>query len=169
MKKVIKVKLSEQGIQQAINEIKQYEEDLKKKAMLVVEQLVAEGILVSKAKVKEYGIIHDTKLSSSIHGMIVDNKGFIRVDDKYAVFFEFGTGPVGAKKPHPLQPTYTKDGWFTKADGKPMDLLYRWNYITNENGDKVYFTKGQKAKPFMYDTAQELREKFYEIVRKVFQ
>jgi hypothetical protein len=101
-------------------------------------------------------------------GFVSGNTGFIRVDDEYAVFFEFGTGPVGAKNPHPLHPTYTTDAWYTKADGKPMDELYGWTPLTDEDGETYYLTIGQKAKPFMYETALQLRDEFPKIVKEVF-
>lgn len=168
MKKVIKVKLNPQSIADAIKELEDYKADLERRVRLLLKTLTDRGVQIAKAKVVEHGIIHDTELTNSINGFVKGNVGFIRVDDEHAVFFEFGTGPIGASSPHPLGPTYTADAWYTKADGKPMDELYNWTPLTSENGDIYYLTMGQKSKPFMYETALKLRDIFPAIVKEVF-
>lgn len=168
MKKVIKVKLDPQSIEEAINEIEAYKADLERRVRYLLATLVGRGADIAKAKVVEHGIIHDNNLTNSIHGFVDGNRGFIRVDDVYAVFFEFGTGPVGANNPHPWHPTYTSDAWYTKADGKPMDRLYGWTPLEGEDGGTYYLSVGQPAKPFMYETALKLRDIFPTIVKEVF-
>lgn len=167
MKKVIKVKLNPHSIADAIKEIEDYKADLERRVRLLLKRLTDEGVKIAKAKVVEHGIIHDTKLTNSINGFVMDNKGFIRVDDEHAVFFEFGTGPVGASNPHPLGGSYKGEGWYTQADGKPMDTLYGWKPL-GDTDDAYYFTEGQSAKPFMYETALRLRDEFPSIVKEVF-
>lgn len=167
MKKVIKVKLDPKSIENAINEIQAYKEDLERRVRLLLKRLTDEGVKIAKAKVVEHKIIHDNELTNSINGFVSGNVGFIRVDDEHAVFFEFGTGPVGEASPHPLGSDYKSEGWFTKADGKPMDELYGWKRYGKE-GDVYFFTEGQKAKPFMYETAQKLKDEFPRIVEEVF-
>lgn len=167
MKKVIKVKLEPRSIANAIKEIEEYKADLERRVRLLLKRLTDEGVKIAKAKVVEHGIIHDTNLTNSINGFVMGNVGFIRVDDEHAVFFEFGTGPKGASDPHPLGSSYKSEGWYTQADGKPMDELYGWKPLGD--GENVYFfTEGQKAKPFMYETAQKLRDEFPSIVKEVF-
>lgn len=168
MKKVIKVRLDPKSIEDAINELQAYKEDLERRVRLLLKRLTDEGVKIAKAKVVEHKIIHDKELTNSINGFVSGNSGFIRVDDEHAVFFEFGTGPVGAANPHPLGDVeYKSEGWFTAADGKPMDKLYGW-YPLGKDGDVYFFTEGQKAKPFMYETALQLRDVFPEIVKEVF-
>ena len=169
MKRVIKVKLDPESIENAIKEIEAYKADLEVRVKALLKNLVDQGANIARAKVVEHKIIHDTNLTNSIGGFIQGNVGFIRVNDEHAVFFEFGTGPVGASDPHPLgKSKYKSDGWYTMADGKPMDRLYGWQPLESPEGTVYYYTQGQKAKPFMYDTALELREVFPEIVREVF-
>ena len=169
MRKVIKVKLDPHSIDNAIKEIQAYKEDLERRVRLLLKRLIDEGVDIAKAKVVEHKIIHDAELTNSIHGYLSVglNAGFIRVDDEHAVFFEFGTGPVGANNPHPLGGSYKENGWYTKADGKPMDELYGWRPLGSD-GDTYYFTEGQEAKPFMYETAQKLKDEFPRIVKEVF-
>lgn len=169
MSKVIKVKLDPQSIADAINEIQAYKEDLERRVKILLKELINQGVDIARAKVVDFGIIHDTNLSQSIEGFVFGNKGFIFVDDIHAVFFEFGTGPKGASDPHPLSDGgYKSEGWYTAADGKPMDKLYGWLPLKHPDGNTYYYTTGQKAKPFMYETAIQLRDEFPEIVRKVF-
>jgi hypothetical protein len=168
MKKVIKVKLDPKSIADAINELQAYKKDLERRVRLLLKRLTDEGAEIAKAKVVEHRIIHDKELTNSINGFVMGNVGFIRVDDEHAVFFEFGTGPRGADNPHPWHPTYTSDAWITQADGKPMDELYGWTPLTAEDGNTVFLTVGQPAKPFMYETAAQLREIFPAIVKEVF-
>lgn len=168
MRKVIKVKLDPHSIDNAIKEIEAYKKDLERRVRLLLKTLTDRGVEIAKAKVVEHRIIHDNELTNSINGFVRGNVGFIRVDDEHAVFFEFGTGPVGASDPHPLGKSYKGEGWYTQADGKPMDELYEWTPLEGENGDTYYFTLGQEAKPFMYETAQQLKDEFPRIVKEVF-
>lgn len=169
MKKVIKMKLDPQSIAEAIEEIERYKADLERRVRLLLKRLTDEGVQIAKAKVVEHGIIHDAELTNSINGYVsvALGAGFIRVNDEHAVFFEFGTGPKGASNPHPLGGKYKSEGWFTKADGKPMDELYGWKPLGDDK-NVYFFTEGQKAKPFMYETAQKLRDEFPRIVKEVF-
>ena len=155
------------GIKNAIKELQQYKNDLNLRVQQLLQQFVNRGIEIAKAKVVSYKIIHDNNLSSSINGFVTGNVGFIKVDDENAVFFEFGTGPRGASSPHPLGSSYKSSGWLTKADGKPMDTLYNWKPLGTD-GDTYFYTEGQAAKPFMYDTARELRQRVREIAMEVF-
>lgn len=169
MRKIIKVKLDPQSIDNAINELEAYKKDLERRVKFLLKELTFHGVEIAKAKVVEHGIIYDANLTNSINGFIMGNQGFIRVDDKNAVFFEFGTGPVGKLNPHPSEEAKYKDGgWHTKADGKPMNDMYGWTPYTAKDGNIIYWTMGQPSKPFMYDTAQQLKEEFPEIVRRVF-
>lgn len=169
MKKVIKVKLDPKSVEDAIKEIEEYKKDLERRVRLLLKTFTDRGVAIAKAKVVEHKIIHDMSLTNSIHGFVMGNAGFIRVDDKNAVFFEFGTGPVGASNPHPMGgANYESQGWYTAANGKPMDDLYGWTPLTAEDGSDIFYTEGQAAKPFMYETALKLRDEFPGMVKEVF-
>ena len=169
MKKVIKVKLDPNSIEDAIKEIQAYKDELEKKVRLLLSKMTEQGVEIAKAKVVEYGILYDTNLSDSISGFVVGNTGFIKVDDKNAVFFEFGTGPVGAANPHPSgNGKYGNKPWYTMANQKPMSSMYGWQPLIGTDGNVFYYTDGQESKPFMYDTAMELRKRFPDIVKEVF-
>ena len=155
------------GVKSAIKELEKYKKDLNSRVHRLLQRFIDEGISIARAKVVSLGIIYDNNLSSSINGLIVGNVGFVKVDDKNAIYFEFGTGPKGAKNPHPSGGSYKSTGWYTKANGKPMDSLYGWKPLGSD-GDTYFFTEGQAAKPFMYETALELRKKVVTIAKEVF-
>lgn len=168
MRTKITINLNEKGgLKKGIKELNAYKRRVKQKSIQLIQRLIDDGISVAKAKIIDLGIIHDNNLSNSINGLITGNVGFIKVDDKNAIYFEFGTGPSGAKSPHPHGGVYKSTGWYTKADGKSMDSLYGWQPLGND-GDTYFFTTGQKAKPFMYETALELRNKVKAIAEEVF-
>lgn len=170
MKKVIKVKLSPQGVADAITELQMYKEDLERRIRLIIEKLVGRGVSIARAKVQSYDAIYSGDLLNSINGFMDGGNGIIRVDSKYALFVEFGTGPMGKESPHPLAEGsyYADEPWYTQADGKPMDLIYDWTPIETEDGNTIYLAYGQPAKPFMHETAQQLREELPGIIREVF-
>lgn len=165
--KTIVVHLDQQSIGTAIKELKAYKKNLEARTKMLLNRLTADGVTIAKAKVVQLGIKYDNELTSSINGLVTGNVGFIKVDDEHAVFFEFGTGPVGAKKPHPKSAKYATTGWVTRADGKPMDTLYGWTPL-GDDGNTFFYTEGQPAKPFMYETVLELRRVLPRIVKEVF-
>ena len=167
--KTIEIDLNDDGsIKKAVKDLRKYKNDLvNKRVNKLLKAFIDNGVVIARQKVVDYKIIYDNNLSKSINGFIVGNVGFIKVDDMNAVFFEFGTGPRGANSPHPNGGSYKSSGWFTKADGKPMDALYGWKPYGSD-GDTYFYTVGQPAKPFMYGTALELRSKIQQIAMEVF-
>lgn len=163
----IHVSLNPIGIQAIINQLELYKSNLTIHTQELLQRLTNDGVTIAKAKVVQLGIKYDTNLTKSINGMVVGNVGFVKVDDKHAVFFEFGTGPVGAKNKHPKGKGYASKGWYTKADGKAMDALYGWTPL-GKDGDTFFYTEGQPSKPFLYQTAIELRQELPRIAREVF-
>lgn len=167
--KTINVKLDPKSIEKAIQELQDYKAEVERRVELLVRTLTEQGAELAKAKVLEYDAYHLGELYNSIEGVITEDYGIIRVNSEYALFIEFGTGPIGAKKPHPSgEGKYRNKPWYTDADGKPMDLLYGWDPIELEDGTIVYKTYGQKSKPFMWETAQQLRENLEQTAKEIF-
>jgi hypothetical protein len=46
--------------------------------------------------------------------------------------------------------------------------MYGWQPFVMSDGSVIYYTEGQPAKPFMYETALELEREFPRIVKGVF-
>lgn len=144
----ITAKLSAASLAKAAAEIRAYKARVEKLAENLVAELAAQGAQIALV---EAGDIKDTgKLLSSITSESRANFGFVKCKCGYAVFVEFGTGVVGSGKPHP---DVSITGW--KYDVNNHGELGWW--YPGEDGT-LYWTKGFKSRPFMYNTAQQLRQ-----------
>ncbi len=158
--KVIKVKLNPKSIEKAITELQMYKEDVERRVKLLLDVLIERGAEIARAKIVELDAIDSGNLLKSVESVISGNVGFIRVNSEYGIFVEFGTGIVGDGSPHP------QSGEFD------------WEYDVNEHGDAGWhfpaddgswpITKGQASRPFMYETAQQLREEMPYFIKGVF-
>jgi hypothetical protein len=84
--------------------------------------------------------------SSSLSIEVFEDTGKGGECNNVAAFIEYGTGIVGAGQPHPKFPwAYDVNDYGT--DG--------WLYLDSNN--KLHWTMGTKAKPYMYDTVEWIR------------
>ena len=163
--------LDPKSIDKAIKKLNEYKKEVEQKTIELATRLAENGAEIARIKLVEYGAVMTGDLLSQIGGYFSPtlNMGVIKVSSKYAAFIEFGTGPHGAASPHPSgNETYRSTGWLTAADGKPMDIMYGWQPIVLANGDVIYYTEGQAAKPFMYETARQLERDFISTAKEVF-
>lgn len=165
MKKVIKVKLDQHSIANAITELQMYKEDLDRRVTLLVKKLTERGAQIARAKVVEMGAFYTGELLNSINSYYFSfggaPVGFIRVNAEYGMFVEFGTGIVGENGNH-----------------HPAESAFGWEYDVNQHGEVGWLfpaddgtyrrTRGQESRPFMYETALKLRDEFPAIAREVF-
>ena len=169
--KTIRVKLSPEGVADAIKELQAYKKEVEIKAKLLVERLTDMGAELVRVKIVNMGAFDTGELLSGVSGYYSPslNVGFIRVTSDHVAFVEFGTGVVGKASPHPNAEYLAKAAWgyatgakiFTTKDGK-----VGWIYPTDDG--EYRFTEGMVSRPFMYETALELRREFPRIVREVF-
>ena len=168
--KIINVKLSPQGVADAIKEVMAYQKDVENKIRLLIQRLTDFGAEVARVKIVGMGAYDTGDLLSGVDGYYSPtlNAGFVRVTSDHVAFVEFGTGVKG-------QGTYTngeylsKAAWqyavgpkiFTTKDGK-----VGWIYPTDDGGFR--FTEGMVGRPFMYETALELERNYNKIAREVF-
>ena len=155
----------------AIRRVNEYKKEVEDKAIKLLDELSKMGVDIAKAKLVEMGAVLTGELSQSIHAYYSPslNAAYVAVTNKHAVYVEFGTGPIGAGNPHPSgNGQYTNEGWWTRADGKEMSLLYGWQPLILSNGDVIYYTEGQVAKPFLYQTAKQLENEIERVAREVF-
>lgn len=160
MNKVIKVKLSPKSIGNAIDELNAYKREVEQKAKLLVATLAERGAEIARAKIVEMGAVDTANLLGSVESVLIGNVGYIRVNADYGVFVEFGTGIVGEGSPHALAGEFD------------------WQYDVNEHGEAGWhfpaddgswpITKGQPSRPFMYETAQQLRAELPYFIKGVF-
>lgn len=165
MKKVIKVKLNPKSIDNAIKELDEYKRDLERRVQLLVKTLTENGAEIARAKVVEMKKYYTGELLNSIDSYLFGfggaPVGFIRVNAEYGMFVEFGTGIKG-----------------TENQKHPAHSAFNWAHDTHKHGDSGWLfpmddgtyrrTKGQASSPFMWETAQQLKEEFPKIVKEVF-
>ena len=169
--KAITVKLDPHSIENAINDIRAYEKEVKQKSMMLVQRLLDYGTNIARIKIVELGAVDTGDLLSGVSGYFSPllNAGFVRVTSDHAAFVEFGTGVSLDNTLHPNAEYLARAAWaygsgskiFTTKDGK-----VGWIYPTDDGGFK--FTEGQSSRPFMYETALELQRVFPNLVKAVF-
>lgn len=169
MAKTIKMSLSTESINKAIKEIQAYQKEIERKTKIFAQRLAQEGVQVAKMQLLSFGFSDSStgKLLSSISFKPGDVFGtdmasfYVYADCEYAIFVELGTGLTGEENPH-----------------KEANNL-GWEYDSHEHGEDGWFyfkdgvlhwTRGLPARPFMFNTAQELKKvKVYaKIAKEVF-
>ena len=176
---VIHIPLSEDGIEQAIREIKAYKRQLNGKIQRLITAMCRYG---EDYAINVVGHVDTGETVNSIQGYRNGNRGVI-VAGGNAIWLEFGTGvyynghPNGS--PHPLgeelgfrigeygQQHGLDQGWFYPTD----DPRYEIRRPTADGGDAgtgYGYTHGIEAQMFMFKTARELERKFPELAKQVF-
>lgn len=111
----------------------------------------------------------NSEIADSIRMDVLSDGIYVEVMSDYAIYVEYGTGVVGERNPHPK----AEDGW---------------EYDVNEHGDKGWWypttdadpnpkkriiggqlkawTKGQRSRPFMYQTYMWGRRMATKIIKK---
>ena len=160
-KKVIKVRLSEKGIERAIRDVNRFKEEFLEKCNRLVEALTDEGAEIARIQVRQLEAWFTGELMNSIEGYYspTANVGIIKAGAYYAAYVEFGTGVVGSQSPHP-----DPQGWQYDVNGHGDS---GWVYYDDYSG-KFRWTKGFKSRPFMYNTARELEKSCVKIAKEVF-
>lgn len=161
MSKVITMKLTTKGIEQAIKEIEAYKKEFQQKCNKLVEVLTDMGVDIAKMQIQQLDAVYTGELMNSIDGYFSPSigAGFIKAGATYAVFVEFGTGVVGSQSPHP-----NPQGWvYDKNNHGEQGWVYYNEYVGG-----FRWTKGFESRPFMYNTAKELEKSCEKIAREVF-
>ena len=169
--KNISVRLDPKSVAAAIEELQQYQKDVENKTRLLVQRLTDYGANIARVKIVSLGAFYSGELLSGVDGYYspILNAGFVKVTSDHAAFVEFGTGVVGQQSPHKNGEYLSKASWgyatgqkiFTTQNGK-----VGWIYPTDDGGFR--FTEGMKSRPFMYETALELQNKFAQMAKEVF-
>ena len=170
--KTIRFTLSVKSIKQAVKETRNFEAKLKEFCEVLAKKLAFEAVAEARALFAGYSMYPtDSETLKNISCYPVrPGVWCVTSGTGQSWFFEYGTGPEGAKDPHPEGANYKSEGWVTKADGKDMATLYGWKPLTAADGSTVYYTEGQPAKPFMYGSRQHIqnREVADRIMREAF-
>lgn len=170
MAKKIVCGISSADFRKAAEEVRKYKENLIEKARLIIKELADYGAIVARTFVVEMDAVDKGNLANSISAYYDEstNVGFIKANCDYAVFVEFGTGVRGKASPY-IGDAINKVA-YRYGDGTHYVMLsdgrVGWFYPADDG--TMRFTEGMPSRPFMYETAQELRRRFPEIAREVF-
>ena len=173
-KKIIKIRLNEKSIDQAIKELNSYKEWLTKKTKEFLKALADEGVELASAKFVNavYDGTNDVSCSVEEKG---ENKVAVVAVGGATLFIEFGTG---VKYPD-NHPEAGEHGMVRGEYGYKLGRLEKgWRYSGDPgtNGEVItegkhageVHTYGNPANMSMYQTIRELEEKFEEIARRVY-
>ena len=170
MPKKIVCGISSEDFRKAAIAVKKYRQDILKKAKQLTEALADYGAIVARTIVIQLDAVDKGNLANSISAYYdpAINVGMIKADCDYAVFVEFGTGVRGKASPY-VGDAINKVA-YRYGDGTHYVMLsdgrVGWFYPADDGTWK--FTEGMPSRPFMYETAQELRRRFPEMAREVF-
>ena len=185
MAKKITINLSQKSIQDAIRQIKAYQNELTYKCKLLAEKLAEKGVEIARLQLADLDAVFTSELLSSIHSEYEGStKGggvwAVVAGTDHALMVEFGTGIVGQEHPYPgeLPDGVTWDYASGKTIRQAMQDIsingdtfvkageYYWTYIGDDG--KLHITKGMPSRPFMYYTAHELEKIVVETAKEVF-
>lgn len=164
MKKVKINALSLKDIERKLAEVQRYRDSLERKLDSLLTALAEQGTIIAKNNISAYHMPWATgELENSIQGIYDSNtgKGAIWSDSDHAVYVEFGTGIVGKNSPHSESGT----------QGYQYDVNNHgdsgWWYLKDEDGN-FHWTKGMPSRPFMWTTANRLREMLPSMAKQAF-
>lgn len=164
--------MSKRSIDAAIKQLEQYTNSVEYKAKLLAEKLSERGVEIARVQIAELDAIFRSELISSLHNAYEGSfKGgavyAVIAGSDHAFFVEFGTGVVGKQSPYKGK---LPDGvTWEYATGKTIHQLAdgRIGWFFPLDGE-WYFTEGMPSRPFMYNTANELRKIVKEVAQEVF-
>lgn len=173
-KRVIKVSLNEQSIDNAIRELNDYKKWIQDKTKEFLKALADEGLQIASAKFAEakYAGTNDVACSVEERG---DYMVAVVAVGNATLFIEFGTGITYPDN----HPEAGKMGMVRGGYGYHLGRLEKgWRYtgdpgkmgevITEGKHAGEVHTYGNPANMCMYLTVEELKDKFEEIARRVY-
>lgn len=129
----------------------------------IVTALVEEGKEIVVQELKGYDFPYgkgELENSPDIEIEKSGKKGYIFIPEhvKHGAFVEYGTGVKGLNSPHPNPP----EGWIYDVNEHGEE---GWWYRGDDG--ELHWTQGMPSRPFMYDSAKELRKRAKDIVKGV--
>ncbi len=166
-KRIIKCSLSSKSIQNAIKELKKYENDLQRKNQIFVQKLADAGILVIRETMEsvpaeEKGSYY-TEIINNSNGDLVG--AAIRLTGDKVLFLEFSAGITYGTDAYPL-PSGSEYGIGTYPGQTHAYDPNGWWYI-DENGEK-HHSYGNRAYMPMYHAEEAIILAIRSIAKEVF-
>jgi hypothetical protein len=162
-KTVIKCDLSEQGIANAIKELKRFKQEFLDREKRLLEGLAEIGL--KEASVRFTTAMYDGTNDVSVH-LDTSKNGYTIVADGQAVaFIEFGAGVYhnGSEPyPNPRPQGVVGIGEYGKGKGKQK----AWGYY--DENDELVITRGNPAAMPMWYASEEIKNSVLKVVKEVF-
>jgi hypothetical protein len=162
-KTVIKCDLSEQGIANAIKELKRFKQEFLDREKRLLEGLAEIGL--KEASVRFTTAMYDGTNDVSVH-LDTSKNGYAIVADGQAVaFIEFGAGVYhnGSEPyPNPRPQGVVGIGEYGKGHGKQK----AWGYY--DENDELVITRGNPAAMPMWYASEEIKNSVLKVVKEVF-
>jgi hypothetical protein len=171
--KTIKVPLSVAGIDNAIRELERYQNWLKTRANILLDQLAQEGLSVASANFAKAEYDGTNDVSVSVEQRATGARAIVAVGAS-VLFIEFGTGVVYPDNHPEAAELGMKRGEYGAGHGKQQSWGYYGDPGTNgqvfmkPNGNAVIITKGNPASMSMYETVKHLETVLPELAKEVF-
>lgn len=169
MSKILKhidIELTRSSLTKAIKEVNLFRDQLTQSMNDLMKKLVEEGISVARIQIASMDAVDTGALEHSIAGYFDPQTriGYVYSGSMYAIYVEYGTGPIGAQNRHPAPETAnwayaigdsirpTKDGRLGWVYMKGSDGVF------SSDGGNFRWTEGYESRPFMFNTLQWLEE-----------
>lgn len=166
--------LSQSSIQNAIKQLRDYQNSLTYKCQMVAQKLAEKGVEIAQTYVASLDAVFTYELNSSIHAEYVSGvKGgglwAVVAGTDHAIFVEFGTGIVGKQSPYPGE--FPDGVTWNYASGKTIRQLAdgRYGWFYQDDDGEWWFTEGMPSRPFMYYTSLQLMKLVKKTVKEVFE
>ena len=162
-KRVIKMSLSTSSIDNAIAELKAYQDYVRDKTYQLTEKLAHIG--VKEASVRFTTAMYDGVNDSSVTLEPITDGYCIKAEGKAVAFIEFGAGVYhnpGEPYPNPRPSGIVGIGEYGKGRGKRQ----AWGF--KDDSGELVITHGNPAAMPMWYASEEMRSKILKIAREVF-
>lgn len=172
MAKTIKIPLSVEGFQKAIDAIKKYRADIKAKTEKLAKRIASE---IQQEALSRFAqsvcddIVNSGPRPASVSVSIEPGDGVVLViaNGEDAVWCEFGAGVTyngsPGQSPHPKGEEL---GFTIGSYGKGFGARKVWGYYNEDDG--LVLTRGTAATMPMYNAMKEVASRVYEIAKEVF-
>jgi len=175
MSKKVTIDLSEEGINNFLNKLQNFDKNLKNAQEKTIEDLAKYSVKSMRHIYNESGVKDSTPMK--FYSIDIEGGKESRMEGYQALYDEFGTGTVGAERGHPTKGDFELNPYNSgktirknkRADsqaskeGIPLGGLY-WTY-KDAQGNKRY-TQGIAAQKEGYTTFEDAKKKSTTYARK---
>ena len=148
----LKISLDSASLDKTLNDLEEYRKKVESLGERVVKRLTEDGVKQAQDYAMYMNAYDSGELVSGIVAEYSGDKGYIHSTAPHTAFVEMGTGVVGARNPNTNGTNPVGwEGYDIHGHGDSG-----WNYPGKDG--KWHWTKGMPSRPFMYDTAQTIRQ-----------